>query len=155
MDVKSEFDFSDLTVFEQPVTMPDGRKFVLREATEEAALAYRYASLRGMEMVVDDDSGDRTTRRMEAIAEVEPLLVQLCLWDGDRRNPTLDYVKGQPSRVVKALFTKVKDVSDLGETEDLPTLEKQLAKLNARIAKARGRDADPKAVGSGTRPASS
>jgi hypothetical protein len=58
-----------------------------------------------------------------SVADAEPLLVSLCLYevnkDGKRLgNVSLPTVLGWPPRVVRALFDRAKQISDLGEKEE-------------------------------------
>jgi len=103
----------DLKVQEVPVTI-GGTKYLLREASEDAACQYRNAAMRGAKMT------DGTVT-LGGAADVEPLLVSLCLFEMDAsgaviRNVPLVTVKNWPARVVKPLFNKVKEMSSLDET---------------------------------------
>ena len=69
-------DFDDLAPVTVPVTLGK-RKYLLREASEDAACKYRNASLAGAE--ISNVSGQVTVRRVGSMADVEPLLVSLCL----------------------------------------------------------------------------
>jgi hypothetical protein len=134
-------DFTDYTPWEQLVGYA-GTKYMLREATGEAARLYRTASLRGVELDRDEDANKTTTRRLEAITGVEPLLVSLCLFSENPAKPgTFDVpvsestVGSFPSKVQKAWFDKIKDVSDLDEGKDPASLKKQRERLTALINK--------------------
>jgi hypothetical protein len=133
-----EFNFDTLAPIEVPVKIA-GRNYVLREATGEAAGKYRAASLRGAEITHDDETGQRTIKRLESAADVEPLLVSLCLFDvtDGERTVSIETVKAWPARVQRALFEKAKEISQLDEADDLAALERQAARLQARIERAK------------------
>lgn len=134
----NEFDFSDLTPVEIPVKY-QGVEYILTEADGAAAAKYRASMLKGMEISVDDE-GNRTTKHIAGISEVQPLLVSLCLKDkvSGTRVP-LETVKTWSERIIRKLFDKAKEISELDEqSDDLPSLENQLASLQKRIADLRG-----------------
>lgn len=117
----------------------NGKKYILREASEGAATEYRSASLRGAEIIHNEDRGDRTIRGMVGIADVEPLLVSRCVFEvlesGQEKAVPKVLIDGWPAKVVKDLFERVKQSSDLEEKDDLPTLKKQRERLDKKIAK--------------------
>jgi len=105
----------DLTVKETPVTV-GGTKYILREASEDAACQYRNAAVRGAKMV-------NGTVTMGDAGNVQALLVSLCLFEvndlGDTFRVTpLVTVKGWPARVVRPLFDWIKRESMLDESKD-------------------------------------
>jgi hypothetical protein len=125
---------------ETPPFKIDDAPFILKGCTAAGAKQYRAASLIGAEMQVGSDDS-RTIRRMQGLVEAEPLLVSLCLFkiDGDKHVAvTQKTVESWPSSVVKQLYETAKDISDLGEEEDLAKLTKERDKLNTRIAKLNG-----------------
>lgn len=145
---EQSFDFDDLSVIEIPVKIK-GKRYVLREASGDAAGRYRSASLHGVEISHGED-GERTIRKIESIADVEPLLISRCLYkaDGDGVVPLLadgepdpnglvpmETIKRWPAKVQKRLFEKAKEISELDEREDLDSLKKQHARLGKRIAR--------------------
>ena len=107
----SAMSFDDLTPIEIPVSI-GGKKFLLREATEDAAVKYRNKLAAAGRMV------DGKVVGIGDIADAEPLLVSLCLLelyevngpDGlpqQRERPVLlSTVRGWPAKVVKAIFDK-------------------------------------------------
>ncbi len=130
----------DLTPIQEAVTI-GGVQHYLMEADENAALQYRQASLNGVEMAFDDESGTRTTKRMQGVAAVQPLLVSLGLVEvinaaeQKTRAVPIDIIKKWPSRIVKDLFNRIKEISDLDEKMDIAALEKQMGRLQKRIDK--------------------
>ncbi len=113
----SEMSF-DLTATEVPVTI-DGEDYVLREASGDTACRYQNAQVACMRMT------DGQVSKVTAIADTQPLLVSLCLVklvqkpDSDepelRRPVPISTVRGWPSRVVKDLFERAKEISGLEE----------------------------------------
>jgi len=115
--VADELVFDDLEPVEVPVTIGK-RKYVLREASEGAAVKFRNVSMRGARM--DTESKVVT---LGEVAEAEPVLVAACLCpvDGTGKvrydpggNPitcTLQQVLAMRPSTVKALFAKVKEIS--------------------------------------------
>lgn len=111
----SEFDFSDLSVIEIPVSI-DGKQYFLREADGEAEAKFRNALMEGVEI-----GPEGKPVRVRGSADAEPLLVHLCLWDKaypEGRRVPLDRVKAWPSRVVRKLFNKAKEISEIQTTSD-------------------------------------
>lgn len=105
-----ELNFDDLTPIELPVSVA-GKRYVLREATEAAACQWRNAMMQATEL-----GSDGKPTRVRNLADTEPLLVSLCLFTAEEGKPVpVATIKGWPARVVKRLFEKVKDVSDLDE----------------------------------------
>ncbi len=107
----------DLTVTEVPVTI-SGEKYVLREASGDAACRYQNAQVACMRMT------DGQVSKVTAIADTQPLLVSLCLLklvqkpdsDGvEKRLVSISTVRSWPSRVVKDLFETAKEISGLEE----------------------------------------
>jgi hypothetical protein len=79
---------------------------------------------------------------MEGLADAEPLLVSLCLFEALRdgsgnpvseRNVPLVTVKSWPNRVQKRLFDWVREKSDLNPAETKESLRKQIAEAQKRL----------------------
>lgn len=113
-----ELNFDDLTPAEIPVRH-QGKRYVLREASEDAVRRWRNAGSRGLRMedgkvVGLDDQGD-----------LNSLLVSLCLFEADEDgsvraskngNPVavpLAVVRSWQGRVVKKMFDWVSEASGL------------------------------------------
>ena len=93
----------------------DGKSYVLREPTEEAACAYRDALTSGAQM-----EGRRITK-MGSVAGAEPILVSRCLFEADgvgRRSVSIKTIYGWPSRAVKKMFEWLSEVGNLREKEE-------------------------------------
>lgn len=132
--MSNELNFDSLALIEVPVTI-EGKKYVLREASEAAAADYRNASIAGAK--VEDG---QLTEMPSNLAGVQALLVARCLFplEGGEPSPrpiAQNVLNGWPSRVIKPLFEKVKEISELDEDESLEELQKQRSKLDERIAK--------------------
>lgn len=136
------FDFDDLAPIEIPVRIA-GVAYILREASEAAACKWRNHQLKATRMA------DGKVTGMDGMADAEPLLVSLCLCqtnpDGTlkldpQRNPAnvpLALVLSWPARIVKPLFEKAKEISDLTEKETADALEKRLLETREKLDKLR------------------
>lgn len=154
----NELNFNDLTPIEVPVTL-GSKKYVLREASEGTSCTFNAARLRGSEITRGND-GKMTVRQLGGAADLQPLLVSLCLYavgpdnkivllpNGD---PDLKYlvplatVRSWPARVVKPLFEKAKAISGLSEEgETQKDLEERFAETAGRLVSMseNGRDRD-------------
>jgi len=103
----TELNFDDLTPIEIPVRI-QGKNYVLREASGDAACRYRNAVLACAQLTPEGKAVS-----VRNLADVEPLLVSLCLFD-EKGNPvSVNQVRKWPARVVKALYEKAKEISDL------------------------------------------
>lgn len=102
-------------------------KYTLREASGEAAIRYRNACLACTTL---GESGSPQTIRN--LANVEPLLVHLCLWEkdaqGNERNVPESKIRAMPNRIQKDLFQTAKEISHLVEdSREVDQLGKALA----------------------------
>lgn len=134
-----EFDFDDgsddLSIVEIPVKIK-GKRYVLREAGEDAACRYRNALARCSQM-----GPEGNVQSIDGpIADVEPLLVSLCMFEqlpdgtGHRtKSISVAVVRSWPARHVKELFEKLQDISDMGE--DKESLQKQMIEIQKKLAK--------------------
>jgi hypothetical protein len=110
--------FDDLTPSEVAVTL-QGQAYILREASAEAARQYRNAIIRSSKLGGEGKKVRVTS--VDGVADVEPLLVSLCLFKtvGELRQAVpLPTILQWKSRVVKALFERIKQLSDLDEKDD-------------------------------------
>jgi hypothetical protein len=123
------FDFDSNEIIEIPVKYK-GLAYTLREADGDAACQYRNAAMRAMRYSEDGKPVGFTN-----LADVEPLLVSLCLYDAAGNRVTRDFARALPSKILKQLFAKAKEISEIDETDDLPGLLKQRAELDKKIAK--------------------
>lgn len=121
--VVDKFDYSeyDETKTEIPVKFKK-KHYVLREATGKAARIYRNASLACIQLGPEGKPSS-----IRNLANVEPLLVSLCLWE--KPDPkaaavkavTVDLVESMPAKLQKDLFESAKEISDLDEEPDVKT----------------------------------
>lgn len=99
-----------LSRIEIPVEI-DGEQYVLREASGETAATWRNAIMRCA--VIGPDGKPTGVRDL---ADTELLLVSLCLFHVGSGNAVgLDFVRSLPNRVCRALFAKVREISDIDE----------------------------------------
>lgn len=104
-------DFS--TAFAERTHTIDGKKYILREADGTAACRYNNAKLHGTKF---DENGKAVG--IGNLADVEPLLVSLCLFeDGAKTHVPLAVVSAWPYQVIKALFDEAKEISHLDERD--------------------------------------
>lgn len=139
--MSEELNYDDLTLVEIPVTI-GGKKYVLREADEETAEMFQNAQIKGARV----QDGEMISLPTD-VAGVQSLLVSRCLYQCDddgklfRQSVSRDIVKKWPSRVVKPLFEKAKEISELNEGVDLESLEKQRRQIDKQIAKIKAQSA--------------
>lgn len=107
----TELSFDSLELIEQPVRI-EGKLYKLREASGAAACKYRDALLSQTELGADGKAG-----KIKVNTETEPLLVSLCLFDPEGNPVPLATVMGWPSRVIKQLYNRAKEISELDEKE--------------------------------------
>lgn len=114
-----------------------GKSYVLREASEDAAVRWRNAQLAATKLEDGKVSG------VDGMADTEPLLVSLCVYEQlydaqgsptDTKPVQKPTIRLWPAKVVKRLFEKIKEVSDLTEKEDKAALEKRLTETCVKLA---------------------
>lgn len=106
-----------------------GEQYWLKEASEAAAVAYRNATAAAVKMEDGEVAG------LGAVGDVEPILVSYCLWreTPEGRKPVpVSVIRGWPAKVVKVLFTRIKDISELDEPDTVEQLDKQIARLQKK-----------------------
>ena len=127
----------DILAVEIPVTIGKD-KYILREASGEAACQYRNkitacARQTGEDMIVDGP-----------IADADPLLISHCLFKVNvvkeeevvsRAHVNINVVRAWPERVLKVLVAKIKEISPLDSDgdEDITALEKEREALTKKI----------------------
>ncbi len=112
-------DFTDITLKEIPVQVGD-KKYTLREATGDAACLYRNAMLRCTKL-----GPEGKPETITGIADAEPYLVSLCLFNEGNKPVPVATIRKWPARVQTALFDKAKEISELGEDEDEDTAKNE------------------------------
>jgi len=123
-ELLSPMDFDQLSMVEIPVTVK-GKKYTLREATENATIKFRTFQFQNSKMVDGKLNAD-------ADKLIESLMVSLCLYEGDNLVP-LDVVRSWPAKVVKQLFDRVIAISALDEADSEEALEKQKAETEKKL----------------------
>lgn len=112
----TEMTFDEIELISIPVRI-GGEDFVLREATAEAAGKYHDAIIKSTRM------SDGKITGSDGLGGVEPLLVSLCLFRAAKSGRqeeavSLIEVRSWPTRVVKPLFERVKEISELDAKDD-------------------------------------
>lgn len=109
--------------------------YILQEATEEAAIAYENAKIQGGSLV-----GGKVI--FNDLAGIEPLLVSMCLIQNTSNDPKkplpggfvqLDELKKWPAKVVKPIFNRIKEMSELDPMPSKDVLEKRLARVSKQL----------------------
>lgn len=137
------FDFTSLEPVEDEVVI-QGQEYVLREADNKTAVAYRNAMMRAARM---DDQG--RVSMMDGMADAEPVLVHGCLFHkptkfDSRGNPVWvpvvpAWVNSLPHRIIKPLFERARDISGLGSEKETPeSLARKIADMERRRKKLLG-----------------
>lgn len=134
-----EFEDEDLT--EVPVTIGSHR-LILQEANGDIVVQHRNAVLAYTRY---NDQGNIAS--ISGIASAEPLLISKCLYTTvpvDKDKPDgpvvkgklvgLEFVSNLRHRVMKKLFNRIKEISDMNDDESVEALEKQRDELNKKIA---------------------
>lgn len=137
-------DFADLAPVEIKVNLFN-KKYVLCEASGDAACKYRNAQLKGVKIGTDG----RPQSIPENVADSEPLLVSLCLYEADKDGKlrydkdnlpdpkfrvAIGTVRSWPSRIQKKLFEKVREISQLDEKPTRSVLLRQSELIQQQLA---------------------
>jgi hypothetical protein len=123
--------FDDLQPIQKTVKVGE-TNYILKEASAATAAQYRSACVRAARMQ------DGKVVGMEGIGEVEPLLVSLCLFETNKegqifRSVPITTVKSWRARIVKILFEKAKEISELDEKETEEILTKRLTEIQKKL----------------------
>lgn len=135
-NVSVEFDFDSLEAIEFPVKV-DGETYTLREASGDAAFKYRNAAIKCTKLGPDGKPAS-----IENLADIEPLLISMCLFDSKAKPVPAVKIRSWKNRVCKSLYEKILEISELGNDEDVASLEKQLAEIQAKLDKLKAKDTD-------------
>lgn len=130
-----EFDFSNLEPQEFPVKLPnDTAQYILRECSEGDATRFRRENLKALK-----DNGTGGVVMTEAGADLEPLLLTMCLWrvkDDSKPHPegrervNFTFVNNLNPIIASRLYQKAREISGINAdelTEEL--VEKKIASL--------------------------
>lgn len=123
------FDDGDCELKTIPVRFR-GRDFTLREATADAGAQFRNSLLKSTKMT------DGKVTGLDGLADAEVLLVSLCLLEGsDMRVVPKGEIKTWPSRIVKKLYDKAREISDLDEAETVEEVDRRIEALTKQREK--------------------
>lgn len=117
--------FEDITPIEVPVHI-QGTDYVLRETSGEAAVKYNDARL------ACNEYQEGKLVRVHGLADLEPLLVSLCLFTHDGVTVPKSVIINWPARVQKALYDKAREISGMNETPQ--SLRKQIEIMQRQLA---------------------
>lgn len=124
-------DYSNLTIKEIPVTLPDGSKWLLREADGKTATAHRNAIMEATQF-----GPDGKVVGIKNLASVEARFVAGCLWSDAEKpiNIHIAMVEKLPARIQKQLYEKAQELSDMGEESAIRSaLEKALDRSDSPV----------------------
>jgi hypothetical protein len=130
-DIK-EMNFDDIAPIQIPVTI-GGNKYLLKEANGDIVCRHRNNVINCSKL----EDGKLTA--IQGLPDTEFSLVQMCLstvTDDPATNgkPVLmSVVRSWKNKVVKELFNKIKEISEMDEDDSLKTLIKQRDELNKKI----------------------
>lgn len=113
---------------EVPVTL-EGTQYILRQASGDVAARYRNMVTKCTKLRDGKVSG------LEGVGDVEPQLVAWCLFrqtDNGEQCVPLQEVRSWNEEVVRTLFDVAKDISNLGEKEDIDEEIKKLQEKKQR-----------------------
>lgn len=102
-----ELNFDDLQLVQIPVTLQGG-KYYLREASGEAAAAYRDELMRGATL---NEQGQAV--RVDNWSKAQLILISHCLVDDRGLLVPIAKVKSLPARVTDRLAEKAREISNL------------------------------------------
>jgi len=122
MELPTSFDFSpeNLKPVEIPVKGPNGKTYLLKEATAEVAKNYRAVVMESAKM-----NDGRMSFSADGTVKAEPILVAGCLYEQytqsngqpGERPAILGEILRWPNRVVQPLFKAARQISGLDEDE--------------------------------------
>lgn len=130
-----------------PIEIPfeyGGRKYMLREATEDIATKYKNYQLRGASY---NEEG-KVVRKLDGLAAIEADIVCGCIFTEtkDKSKQSFDpplfdkpVTKTDPifksGRVVSRLYEKIKAISELDGADTVESLTKMIEKIQKRLNK--------------------
>lgn len=125
---ENDLNFDDLDLIEISIPI-DGAVYTLREASEDAAAKYQNALSRCTQLTDGKVSGITGP-----LADSQSLLVSLCLFDEKGRFVPQSKVRQWPSRVVKRLFEKAAEISEIaGESDTEESLQKTIDETQEKL----------------------
>ncbi len=140
--MNDQYDFSSLAIIEIPVVGPDGKRYMLREASGDAVAKFNNARARCIQFK------DGAMASVSGQGDLEVLLVSYCLFHTDetgaaKLNTPVDIklIRSWPNRVVKPLYDAAREISEIDAEDDLPTLKKRREELDRQIKQVEGTSA--------------
>lgn len=107
-----------------PVTV-QGKEYVLKEATGDAATKYRERILRATVL-----GPDGKPTKMNGVASADPYLLSLCLFTKNGHPVPESTIRSWSNRVYKALFERLLTISEMEvQQETIEALEEKLTEL--------------------------
>jgi hypothetical protein len=144
-----EIRFDDITPIEEMVHI-GGTDYVMRETSGDAAVKYDNARIRGYEYQ------DGRLVKVHDLADLDPLLVSLCLFMTDGKTPVSELtVRSWPARVQRTLCMRAREISGMNEPpqeleKQIEETERQLDLLRRQLAESVGQEQAVKNSPSGT-----
>lgn len=117
----------DLQPIEIPVTFR-GVNYVLREASEDAACKYKNALFK-IAKPSQLEGGGVEIKSLEGAAELDVKLVSWCLfYQANNKSVPESELRTWPQRVVRQLFSKIREISGFDEEEKKPSEQQEILK---------------------------
>ena len=108
--MSEQFDFSTLQTQQETVTLPDGKQYILKEASGAAVAKWRNAQLDGAAF---NDEG-KVSKPGNSVGNLPLLMVGECLFDAEGKNKVPPYiVAGLPEKILSKLYDWVLTASEL------------------------------------------
>lgn len=106
------FDFSDETPKSKVVKLPEGKIYLLKEASGGAVAKWRTAQMQGMTFGSDGKpTGSSTSSQL---GDLQPLLISQCLYNEEGTKLVgIDVVRGISDRILSKLYDWIMEASDL------------------------------------------
>ena len=133
----SEIRFDSLDPIEEVVHL-GGREYRLCETSGDASVRYENARLACYEYQEASD-GSMKLRSIRNLADLEPLLVSLCLVDDAGVPVPESTIRGWPSRVQDTLYQRARVISGLSE-QSSESIDRQITQLQQQLAEAKARE---------------
>jgi len=132
-------DFSNHQIIDILVKGPNGKDYVLCQANGDTVAKFNSARARCARYQDGGMSG------VEGLGDLEPMLVSMCMFEdkGDGTPDPQKPIKGTllrawPGPVMKTLFNKAKEISEIDLDNDLASLRKQRDALDKQIRQIEG-----------------
>lgn len=127
-----EIRFDSLDPIEEPAIL-GGQSYTLREISGDGRVKMDNARTRCYEY-----GPDGKLARVNDLANLEPLLVSLCLYDPSGNPVPEDVVRAWPARVQRALYDRARMLNGTDETKE--SIEKQISLLQEQLREMESRE---------------